>query len=140
MLQLGFGMRTRRLLVARRCLTWDVQLGWTSRGIVSPIQVYGRRNPRNAIPLKHRTVEPLSMLSRRGKVLPSRGVPRWYADRVSQSAEPAARYRQIAADLVDQITAEAYEDGAPLPSESELAARYDVSRGTIRQAFAQLRA
>lgn len=59
---------------------------------------------------------------------------------MSQSTEPAARYRQIAADLVEQISAEAYGDGAPLPSESELAAHYDVSRGTIRQAFAQLRA
>ena len=140
MLQHGFGMRTRRLLVARRCPTWDVQLGWTSRGIVSRSHVYGRLNRYYVFALRPGTMEPVSPLLFRGKVLRSRWLRRWYADRVSQSAEPAARYRQIAADLVEQITAEAYGDGASLPSESELAAHYDVSRGTIRQAFAQLRA
>ncbi|MFH5228308.1 GntR family transcriptional regulator [Antrihabitans spumae] len=58
---------------------------------------------------------------------------------MSQPTDASARYRQIAADLLKQIAAQEYKDGASLPSESELASRYDVSRGTIRQAFAKLR-
>ncbi|AKU15880.1 GntR family transcriptional regulator [Luteipulveratus mongoliensis] len=57
-----------------------------------------------------------------------------------QRSEPSARYRQIAADLLDRIAAHEFSDGTPLPSEADLSQRYDVSRGTIRQAFAKLRA
>jgi GntR family transcriptional regulator len=53
--------------------------------------------------------------------------------------EPAL-YRKVADDIKDAIAAGAYAAGTRLPSESELAERYSVSRGTIRQAFAALRA
>jgi GntR family transcriptional regulator len=51
-----------------------------------------------------------------------------------------ALYRKVAQDIKTAIAAGAYETGTRLPSESELAGRYSVSRGTIRQAFAALRA
>jgi GntR family transcriptional regulator len=49
-------------------------------------------------------------------------------------------YRKVAEDIKAAIVAGAYAAGTRLPSESELAERYSVSRGTIRQAFAALRA
>src|SRR5271169_3567312 len=49
-------------------------------------------------------------------------------------------YRKVAEDVKAAIAAGEYAAGARLPSESELAERYSVSRGTIRQAFAALRA
>ncbi len=49
-------------------------------------------------------------------------------------------YRKVADDIKAAIAAGAYPPGALLPSEAELAERYSVSRGTIRQAFAALRA
>jgi GntR family transcriptional regulator len=59
-------------------------------------------------------------------------------------AEPAlyrpALYRKVADDIKAAIAEGAYAAGTRLPSESELAERYSVSRGTIRQAFAALRA
>ena len=56
-----------------------------------------------------------------------------------ERGEPAL-YRKVAEDIKAAITAGAYAAGTRLPSESELAERYAVSRGTIRQAFAALRA
>lgn len=53
---------------------------------------------------------------------------------------PALRYRQIAADLAAAITAGDLRPGDELPSEAALARRYGVSRGTARQAFAELTA
>jgi len=55
-------------------------------------------------------------------------------------AEPAALYRKVAEDIKAAIVSGGYATGTRLPSESELAGRYAVSRGTIRQAFAALRA
>jgi GntR family transcriptional regulator len=49
-------------------------------------------------------------------------------------------YRKVAEDIKAAIAAGAYPPGAQLPSEAELAERYSVSRGTVRQAFAALRA
>ncbi|GIH78846.1 GntR family transcriptional regulator [Planobispora longispora] len=49
-----------------------------------------------------------------------------------------ARYAQIAGELRDAITRGEYAVGAQLPSEAELAVRFAVSRGTIRQAVAVL--
>jgi GntR family transcriptional regulator len=49
-------------------------------------------------------------------------------------------YRKVAADIKAAIAAGTYPPGASLPSEAELAERYSVSRGTVRQAFAALRA
>ncbi|MCX5015640.1 GntR family transcriptional regulator [Streptomyces sp. NBC_00555] len=57
--------------------------------------------------------------------------------------EPASRrtplHRTVAADLRTAITAGEYGSGARLPAEDELARRYGVSRGTVRQALAALR-
>jgi GntR family transcriptional regulator len=55
-------------------------------------------------------------------------------------ARPPTLYRKVADDIRAAITAGGYAAGTRLPSESELAERYSVSRGTIRQAFAALRA
>src|SRR5579872_927253 len=55
------------------------------------------------------------------------------------SASPSL-YRKVADDIKAAIAAGGYATGTRLPSESELAERYSVSRGTIRQAFAALRA
>ncbi|WP_331283922.1 GntR family transcriptional regulator [Streptomyces sp. H39-S7] len=49
-------------------------------------------------------------------------------------------YRKVAADLRQAIADGAYGSGGRLPAESELATRYGVSRGTVRQALAVLRA
>jgi GntR family transcriptional regulator len=49
-------------------------------------------------------------------------------------------YRQVAEDVKAAIAAGDYPPGALLPSEADLAERYSVSRGTVRQAFAALRA
>jgi GntR family transcriptional regulator len=50
------------------------------------------------------------------------------------------RHEEIAAELRHAIDVGEYEVGGLLPSESELAARYGVSRGTVRQAVAALTA
>jgi GntR family transcriptional regulator len=49
-------------------------------------------------------------------------------------------YQKVAEDIRAAIAAGEYPASTKLPSESELARRYGVSRGTIRQAFAALRA
>jgi GntR family transcriptional regulator len=49
-------------------------------------------------------------------------------------------YRKVAEDIKAAIASGTYPPGALLPSEAELAERYSVSRGTVRQAFAALRA
>ncbi len=49
-------------------------------------------------------------------------------------------YRKLAADLRQAIAEGAYGSGGRLPAESELARGYGVSRGTVRQALALLRA
>jgi GntR family transcriptional regulator len=49
-------------------------------------------------------------------------------------------YAKVAEDIKAAIEAGTYPANTKLPSESELAERYSVSRGTIRQAFAALRA
>jgi GntR family transcriptional regulator len=48
-------------------------------------------------------------------------------------------YLKVAEDLRGAITAGEYGSGARLPAEDELARRYAVSRGTVRQALAALR-
>jgi len=58
--------------------------------------------------------------------------------------QPADRspslYRKVAEDIKAAIAAGEHAAGTRLPSENELAERYSVSRGTVRQAFAALRA
>jgi GntR family transcriptional regulator len=53
---------------------------------------------------------------------------------------PAPRHAAIARELREQIRTGALEAGAPLPSESRLTEQFGVSRGTVRQALAALRA
>ncbi|MFI0217192.1 GntR family transcriptional regulator [Streptomyces lydicus] len=48
------------------------------------------------------------------------------------------RHEQIAEELRQAIDSEEYPVGAQFPSESELSARFGVSRGTVRQAVAAL--
>jgi DNA-binding GntR family transcriptional regulator len=48
------------------------------------------------------------------------------------------QHRQIAADLRQQIATAVYPPGSCLPPEAEMAARYGVSRGTVRQAVITL--
>jgi GntR family transcriptional regulator len=50
------------------------------------------------------------------------------------------RHRAIAESLRRSIRAGTYERGTQLPSERELMAEFDVSRGTVRHALATLRA
>jgi GntR family transcriptional regulator len=57
----------------------------------------------------------------------------------SEAGTPAL-YRTVAEDIKAAITAGQYPPNTRLPSEAELAQRYGVSRGTVRQAFAALRA
>ncbi|KUN77005.1 GntR family transcriptional regulator [Streptomyces griseoruber] len=52
----------------------------------------------------------------------------------------AARHEEIADALRRAIDREEYTVGARLPAETDLAARYGVSRGTVRQAVAALTA
>ncbi|HEU5434170.1 MAG TPA: GntR family transcriptional regulator, partial [Thermomicrobiales bacterium] len=49
-------------------------------------------------------------------------------------------HRQIADALRDEIDAGVWQPGDPLPSETDLMRRFGVSRGTVRQARATLRA
>src|SRR6202050_2316392 len=55
-------------------------------------------------------------------------------------ARAPSLYRKVADDIKAAIAGGGYAAGNRLPSESELAERYSVSRGTVRQAFAALRA
>lgn len=48
------------------------------------------------------------------------------------------RYQAVARSLRDGIARGDFPTGSPLPSESELAEEFAVSRGTVRQAFAVL--
>jgi len=49
-------------------------------------------------------------------------------------------YRQIKQLLVDALEQREWQPGAPIPSEVELAARYQVSQGTVRKAIDELAA
>ena len=59
---------------------------------------------------------------------------------MSEIERPEALYRQVAAAIRDAIVSGEYPPGAPLPSEAELIRRYQVSRPTVRNAVAALRA
>ena len=56
----------------------------------------------------------------------------------SDSGGTAPQYRKIAADLRADITTGALQPGDALPSEATLMDRYQVARGTARQALAEL--
>ncbi|MDW6059912.1 GntR family transcriptional regulator [Streptomyces sp. FXJ1.4098] len=54
--------------------------------------------------------------------------------------QPKAKYRQIANHLRDGILDGTYPAGQPLPSEEVLAKQFGVTRPTVRQGIAELRA
>ena len=61
--------------------------------------------------------------------------------RLIRSERPSSvglRYRQIAADLTGAIRSGELRPGDVLPSEADLASRYQVSRGTARHALGEL--
>src|SRR5690242_20077656 len=53
-------------------------------------------------------------------------------------SSPEPLHRQLAERLADSIRSRAFKPGERLPSESELAQRYGVSRITLRQAVGAL--
>jgi len=53
----------------------------------------------------------------------------------SDTQRQGPAWKQIADTLRDEISAEVYPPGAPLPGESQLAERYQVSRPTVRRAI-----
>ncbi|MEU1673990.1 GntR family transcriptional regulator [Streptomyces roseifaciens] len=59
---------------------------------------------------------------------------------MSEIQRPGALYQQVAAAIRDAILAGEFTPGAPLPSEAQLIDRYKVSRPTVRNAVAALRA
>ncbi|MFD7027046.1 GntR family transcriptional regulator [Streptomyces sp. NPDC059917] len=59
---------------------------------------------------------------------------------MNEASRRTPLYLRVAADLRTAITAGEYGSGARLPAEDELARRHGVSRGTVRQALAALRA
>lgn len=59
---------------------------------------------------------------------------------MTSDAGAPALYRKVADDIKAAIADGEYPPNTRLPSEAELAQRYQVSRGTVRQAFAALRA
>ncbi|WBB59364.1 GntR family transcriptional regulator [Streptomyces sp. WMMC500] len=59
---------------------------------------------------------------------------------MSEIQRPGALYQQVAAAIREAILSGEFEAGAPLPSESQLIERYEVSRPTVRNAIAVLRA
>ncbi|MEY9871517.1 GntR family transcriptional regulator [Streptacidiphilus sp. MAP12-33] len=56
------------------------------------------------------------------------------------NSQRTARYRELAAALRAEVRSGVYSEGGRLPSEEALAVAHDVSRGTVRQALALLRA
>ncbi|MGC4980684.1 GntR family transcriptional regulator [Streptomyces sp. DT193] len=59
---------------------------------------------------------------------------------MTEIQRPGALYQQVAAAIRETILAGEYEPGGPLPSEAQLMERYKVSRPTVRNAVATLRA
>ncbi|MGW2822218.1 GntR family transcriptional regulator [Streptomyces sp. NPDC001443] len=59
---------------------------------------------------------------------------------MSEIQRPGALYQQVAAAIREAILTGEYDPGAPLPSEAQLMERYQVSRPTVRNAVAALRA
>ncbi len=76
--------------------------------------------------------------SQSGSPLAARALGNW--SRMSAAAEAPSRHAVIASTLRGQIQSGALAPGAALPSEARLSARFRVSRGTVRQALAALRA
>jgi GntR family transcriptional regulator len=52
---------------------------------------------------------------------------------------PVARFQQIASYYADEIASGTYTPGSRLPSESEMIAKWGVSKNTVRYALQELR-
>ncbi|MGW3936278.1 GntR family transcriptional regulator [Streptomyces phaeochromogenes] len=59
---------------------------------------------------------------------------------MTEIQRPGALYQQVAAAIREAILSGEFAPGAPLPSEAQLIERYKVSRPTVRNAVAALRA
>jgi GntR family transcriptional regulator len=59
---------------------------------------------------------------------------------MTEIQRPGALYQQVAAEIREAHPSGEYKPGAPLPSEAQLIERYQVSRPTVRNAIAALRA
>jgi DNA-binding GntR family transcriptional regulator len=59
---------------------------------------------------------------------------------VTQRTTPWGAYKRIADALRARIESGEFPPGAPLPSETALCAQYEVARGTVRRALAELNA
>ncbi|GGY02480.1 GntR family transcriptional regulator [Streptomyces anandii] len=59
---------------------------------------------------------------------------------MTEIQRPGALYQQVAAAIREAILSGEFAPDSPLPSESQLIARYGVSRPTVRNAIAALRA
>ncbi|MFF4695803.1 GntR family transcriptional regulator [Streptomyces chattanoogensis] len=59
---------------------------------------------------------------------------------MAEIQRPGALYQQVAAAIREAILSGEFQAGAPLPSEAQLIERYKVSRPTVRNAVAALRA
>ena len=55
-------------------------------------------------------------------------------------AKPPVKAQQLAGELAERIRSGEWKAGAYLPAERQLAEKYETSRGTVRQALAQLAA
>jgi DNA-binding GntR family transcriptional regulator len=73
------------------------------------------------------------------ETLPGRGrVVREQASTGRAGGRPLAQYRRISADLRAAINSGELRPGDVIPSEAALIEKYGVSRGTVRQALADL--
>ncbi|MFF5233908.1 GntR family transcriptional regulator [Dactylosporangium sp. NPDC000521] len=80
----------------------------------------------------------LEQLAEEGLIVTQPGRGRLVNAPGQRTAATRPHYQRIAADLREQITSGELAAGALLPSESALATRYGVARGTARQALAAL--
>lgn len=80
----------------------------------------------------------LDELAAEGLLVTQPGRGRTVVDGIEASHTPMPQYRSMAAELRALIESGELAPGDPLPSESALAERYGVARGTARHALAEL--
>lgn len=81
----------------------------------------------------------IAVLRERGLVHTVRGKGTFVGPEGTPHNPRATKAASIAAELAEEIRAGQYERDVPLPSETALAQRFDVAKGTIRAAVAILR-
>ena len=80
----------------------------------------------------------LDQLADEGMIVVRPGLGRLIPSTGDATARPLPQYRRMAADLRTMIESGEVQPGDALPSESALADRYGVARGTARHALAEL--